>query len=295
MKIWLMTHLKDSPGSNLLLAAARDRGHDATLVDPLRASLVISPGAGGLEIRLPAGPAPLPDMVLARTGGSAPAEALHTLRQIEALGVPCVNPSAGIAASRDKLITAQRLAAHGLPFPATALIGRDAPLEPVLERVQGPPWIVKLPVSTQGSGVVLAESLRSLRSICDALHAAGQRLLIQQFVAEAGSSDIRVLVVEGRAVAAMRRTGQGDEFRSNLHRGGQGQLEVSSDALSRLAEEAARALGLELAGVDLLESRSGPLVIEVNSSPGLQGVSAASGRDLTGEVLAALERKARPT
>ena len=291
MKLWLMTHLKDSPGSNLILAAARKRGHDVTLVDPLRATLVITPGDGGLEIHLPDGPADLPELVLARTGGSAPPEALHTLRQLEALGVPCVNPSAGLLASRDKLITAQRLAAHGLPMPATALIGRDAPLDPALERVKGPPWIVKLPVSTQGAGVILAESLRSLRSICDAVHSTGQRLLLQEFIAEAGAADTRVLVIEGRTVAAMRRTGQGDEFRSNLHRGGQGRLADASPELTDLAERAARALGLELAGVDLLDSRSGPQVIEVNSSPGLQGVSAATGRDLTAEVLASLERK----
>jgi ribosomal protein S6--L-glutamate ligase len=230
-------------------------------------------------------PDDLPDRVYTRMGSSAPPEAFHVLALLEGLGVPCVNASAGLRLTRDKTTATLALVRAGLPVPPSALVGREAPLEAVFEAVPGPPWIIKLPVSTQGSGVMLAESLRSLRSLCDALHGVGQRVLVQSFVAEAAGADVRVLVVGGRALGAMRRQGQGDEFRSNLHRGGRAAPVALTPALSDVAQRAAAALGLEIAGVDLLESDRGPLIIEVNGSPGLEGLTHATERDIAGEVI----------
>jgi ribosomal protein S6--L-glutamate ligase len=233
-----------------------------------------------------------PDFVFTRLGSSAPPECFHVLEWLEARSVPCRNRADALRRTRDKATQMLGLVAGRLPLPPTALVGRDSPLDPVLEALPGPPWIVKLPVSTQGSGVILAESRRSLRSICDTLHATGQRLLVQGFVAEAAGADVRVLVVDGTARAAMRRRGRADEFRSNLHRGGSAEEAPLTPALVDVAERATAALGLHVAGVDLLESAEGPLVVEVNGSPGLEGISAATGRDVAAEVVSFLENSA---
>lgn len=289
MKIWLLSHLKDSPGNRLTLEAAGRRGHEIKLVDPVRVTLTVSSPPTLHNVLGDNISDSLPDVVFTRMGSSAPPETLHVLRQLELMNILCINTVAALQQSRDKIAAFQILARNELPVPVTALVGRDADLAHAVENVPGPPWIVKIPVSTQGSGVVLAESERSLRSICDAFHGVGQRVLVQAFVAEAAGSDIRVLVVGGRARAAMRRQGQKGEFRSNIHRGGRAEEVKLTAKLSNLAEDAAGALGLEVAGVDLLESELGPVIIEVNGSPGLEGLSAATGRDLADDVVRYLE------
>ena len=289
MKLWILSHLQGSPGNRLAVEAAAARGHDVTLVNPLRVHLVPVPGAGAPGLRGPDLGSGRPDAVLTRMGSSAPPEAVHVLEWLETTGVPCRNRSAAIRRTRDKTTQTLALGAAGLPLPPTALVAAEAPLEPVMEALPGPPWIVKLPVSTQGSGVVLVESRRSLRSVCDTLHATGQRVLVQGFIEEAAGADVRVLVIDGVARAAMRRRGREDEFRSNLHRGGTAEPVALTPALEDVAVRAAQALDLHIAGVDLLESRDGPLIVEVNGSPGLEGLSGATGRDLAGEVIAFVE------
>ncbi|MFH2010744.1 MAG: RimK family alpha-L-glutamate ligase [bacterium] len=289
MKLWILSHLKGSPGNRAVEEAARARGHGVRLVDPLCASIVLASADGPRLPRGPGWPEEPPDVVFARMGSSAPAEAFHVLEYLELVGVPCVNSSESLRRSRDKTVQALALVRAGLPTPPTALMGQELDLDRVLEAVPGPPWIVKLPVSTQGSGVVLAESRRSLRSVVESLHAVGHRVLVQAFVAEAAGTDVRVLVVGGRARAAMRRRGQADEFRSNLHRGGTAEEMSVTPPLGDVAERAAGALGLQVAGVDLLESRAGPLVIEVNSSPGLAGLSLATGKNQGVVVIELLE------
>lgn len=294
MKLWILSHLKESPGNRLMLEAAQGRGHEAWLVDPGRASLVLSASAAPALPRGDGWPEQRPDVVFTRMGSSTPVEAFHLLEYLELLGIPCVNSSESLRRTRDKTTQGLALVRAGLPVPATVLVGQAHDLDAAVETVIGPPWIVKLPVSTQGAGVVLAESRRSLRSVVESLHGVGHRVLVQAFVAEAAGTDVRVLVVDGEARAAMRRRGQSDEFRSNLHRGGKAELVELTPAQADVAVRAAASLGLQVAGVDLLESKEGPLVIEVNSSPGLEGLSLATGKDQGATVLQLLEQIGKP-
>ena len=185
-----MSHLKDSPGNRLALEAAGRRGHDITLVDPVRVTLSVSSPPTLLDVLGNGIVDGLPDAVFTRMGSSAPSEALHVLRQLELMDLLCINSVASLQQSRDKIASFQILARKELPVPVTALVGRDADLLHAVGAVPGPPWIVKIPVSTQGSGVVLAESERSLQSVCDAFHGVGQRVLVQAFVGEAAGCEL---------------------------------------------------------------------------------------------------------
>jgi len=278
MKLWLLSHLANSPGNQLILAAAEAQGFDARHVNPAEATL----GPGGLSVP---GAAELPDAVYTRMGASAPLEALLMLEALEQTGTPCVNRAAGLRLARDKAVSAQILQQAGLAAPATLMLGSRADPVDAATQLGPPPWILKLPISTQGAGVMIVESARSLRSAVDTLRSAGQQILLQAFVAEAAGRDLRVLVVGGKVLAAMRRRAVGDEFRSNLHRGGRSEGAEIDRVSHDLALAAAQAHGLDVAGVDLLETPDGPLVVEVNGSPGLEGLEAASGRPLANEIL----------
>lgn len=288
MKLWILSHLKTSPGNRLVIDAATRAGHDVELVAPAALALEIR---GGPEKRLtvigPYGALPLPDMVFTRMGGSAPEHTFDALRQLEEAGIPAVNSATALEFARDKVRSFQRLAVAGLPLPATVVLGREAPVDAAgLEVLGPPPWIVKLPRSSQGMGVACVDSLASLRSVADMLRALDQRVLVQHYVREASGMDIRVLVVGGEAIAAMRREASGDdEIRSNLHRGGTAEEIGIPPDLEAIAVKAASALGLDVAGVDLLPSKHGPVVAEVNGSPGLAGLEDATGRDLAGLVV----------
>jgi ribosomal protein S6--L-glutamate ligase len=296
VRLWLLSHLHDSPGNRLILAAAERAGHDMTLIRPAELTIQISgrpeqaPVLYGVD-----GPCQLPDLVFTRMGSSAPADAFETLRQLAAVGVPCVNTPQSLEVSRDKARSFLVLARHGVPLPQTVLLGRQSELDQALRLLGAPPWIVKLPVSTQGMGVARVDSVESLRSVADVLHGLGQRVLVQHYVEEAEGTDIRVLVLGGHAVAAMRRRARPGEIRSNLHQGGESEEVALLPEWSRVAEAAARAMGLEVAGVDLLPSRTGPVVCEVNGSPGLQGLEQATQRDLAAEVVAHVIGCASPT
>lgn len=225
-------------------------------------------------------------------GGSAPPAGFDAVHQLEAMGVPVVSRVAAVQGARDKIRSAQLLARAGLPLPATAVVGHGLPdLERLVEPLGPPPWIVKLPEGAQGMGVARVDSLPSLRTVVDMLQSLGQRLLVQHYVREASGLDIRVLVVGGQALAAMRRQSAGDEIRSNLHRGGTAEGLALTPQLTEIAVRAAEALGLDVAGVDMLPSRNGPVVAEVNGSPGLEGLEQATGVDLASEVVAYLERR----
>ena len=260
MKIWLFSHLdSSSPGNRLFTEEAEKRGHQVTRVRP-----------GQLHLPLQERPESVPDLIYTRIGSSAPAIALTTLQCFEHLGFRCLNESAGLLLSRDKTLTYSLLSGAGIPVPKTVLLG-SGPVEPALEHLPGPPWILKLPMSTKGQGVLLVESLRSLRSAVDTLRDSGQVLLLQEFVKSAAGSDTRVLVLGGRCAVAARRTAtSAGEFRSNVHLGGHPTEVELTPQLRAVAEQAAATLGLGIAGVDILESDSGPLVVEVNGSPGLQ-------------------------
>ncbi|MGE0707191.1 MAG: RimK family alpha-L-glutamate ligase [Planctomycetota bacterium] len=295
MRVWLLSHLVRSPGNRLMLEAAARLGVDMTLVEPGALSLRIG-GAGLPPLGLydQHGPLELPARVLTRMGSSSPQRGFEVLRHLEAAGVPCINRAESLALARDKVLTFQRLACAGVPLPPTVVVGQQAPLETLLAPLGPPPWVVKLPVAAQGQGVALAESLPALRALLDLMEGLKQRALVQHFVREAGGVDIRVLVVEGQAVAAMRRKAGPGEFRSNLHRGGAAEEVGIFPALAEVAERAARALDLTVAGVDLLPGGETPVVAEVNGSPGLEGLQAATSRDLAAELLTRLGFAAPP-
>lgn len=258
MRIWLYSHLEESPGNELFIQAASRQGHSVERLKPGRCHLPLS----GVAVEPP-------DLLFTRVGSSAPASALAELAVWERLGIPCVNSSLSLGLGRDKSLTLATLGSARVPVPRTVLLGRE-PLEQALLQFKKPPWILKHPVSTKGQGVMLIESRRSLRSVVDSFQALGQPMLLQEFVASAKGADIRVIVLGGKARAAVRREAPTEqEFRSNLALGGRSSTIPMDSQLAGLAEAAAQALGLEVAGVDILEGATGPLVVEVNGAPGL--------------------------
>ncbi len=291
MRIWALSHLEStSPGTRRFLAAARARGHEAELVHPLALDLAIGPVAGGarLAVDRAGAPAPLPDLCFTRMGSASPAAGLNALLQMEALGLPVVNAAAALWRTRDKVRSLALLAAAGLPVPASFVPGRDTDAAAV-ERALGPaPWVVKRLEGTKGEAVFLVDGADALAGL---LAEAAEPCLVQRFVREAAGTDLRALVVGGRVLGAMRRRSGTDDFRSNLHQGGRGEPVELDDATTDLALRAAATLGLEVAGVDLLESAAGPLVIEVNGSPGLAGIEDATGLALADGVVAHLEAR----
>lgn len=279
-----------------LAAAARRLGHTVQVIDPLDVTMMVSTGETAAFWRTK--PFPRVDAVVPRIGASITFYGAAVVRQLATLGVYVLNPADAILNSRDKLRSLQILAAHGVAVPPTGFSRRTDLAKRLLDRVDGPPAIVKLLEGTQGAGVMKVDSKSGFNATVDAFHSVGQNILVQKFVEEAGGADLRVIVVGGRVVAAMRRQAQGDEFRSNVHRGGSVEPIRPSPQVRAVATRAAKVLGLQFAGVDLMESADGPLVLEVNSSPGLEGVERATGVDV-GEVVArhleaqVAERRAR--
>ena len=265
-------------------AACRAQGHDFRTLDPLRANLVLSPRpevwAEGDPVRRED-----VDVVVPRVGTSVTELGCAVVAQFEAMGVPVVNTSDAILRARDKMRSLQLLAAAGIAVPATAVVRSVEDLDEAIDRVGGIPCVLKLLKGTQGIGVMLAESRESMESVLQAFWSLGHTVILQEFVAEAKGRDVRAFVVGDRVVAAMRREAALGEFRSNIHRGGSGRaLELDADA-ERQVIAAARVLGLAVAGVDYLESADGPKVIEVNASPGFEGLERATGADVAGAVV----------
>ncbi|MEM9032913.1 MAG: RimK family alpha-L-glutamate ligase, partial [Pseudomonadota bacterium] len=234
------------------------------------------------------------DAVIPRIGATITAYGTAVIRQFETIGTYCVNGSAGITASRDKLHAHQVLASNKIGMPSTAFAASPKDTGNLIGLVGTAPLIVKLLESTQGKGVVLAETKKAAESVIDAFRGLKASFLVQDFVKEAAGEDIRCLVVAGKVVAAMKRTGAEGDFRSNLHRGGSAEAVRISPAERATAVKAAKAFGLNLAGVDLLRSVDGPKVLEVNSSPGLEGIERASGKNVTGLLYDNIEKTARP-
>jgi len=268
-----------------LLEAAASLGHEGVVVDPLECWLVCGRREPvvyyGASKRKVAGF----DVVLPRIGSSITDYGLAVVNQFDMLGVPVVNMAYAIGRSRDKLRSLQFLSRHDIDIPRTVMARSPNQIARALEAVGGPPVILKLIQGTQGVGVMLAETLPALEAILDTLWGLGQNILIQEFVAESRGRDIRALVAGGRVVAAMRRTARVGEFRSNIHRGGLGKLITLTEDYQRVAVNACQVMGLHVAGVDLLESKEGPKVIEINSSPGFEGLEAATGTDIAREIL----------
>jgi len=286
----LLSRKKSLYSSRRLLEAARARGFRTRVVDVLKCNLVLESGKPrifhrGKELRGLS-------VVLPRIGASVTAAGLAVVRQLEAQGVPLLNGAAAIARSRDKLAALQQLAAAGVRIPRTVLARGGGEVKELVAQVGGLPAILKLIQGTQGVGVMIAHSEAEVESILSTLWDLGEQILLQEFVAESRGSDIRALVVGERVVGAMRRAAKSGEFRSNLHRGGAGTALTLSRDYEEAAVQAARVLGLDVAGVDLLESADGPKVMEVNSSPGFEGLERATGLDVAGAIVEEAVKKA---
>jgi ribosomal protein S6--L-glutamate ligase len=271
--------------------AARSRGHKIDVINTLHVHMNITSNRptlhyGGRTL-------PIYDAVIPRIGASVTNYGLAVLRQFEVQGVFPLNESVAIGRSRDKLRALQLLARKGIGLPVTAFAHGPRKAEAVLKEVGGAPVVIKLLEGTQGMGVILAETDASAKSIIEAFSAANVNVIVQEFIEEAGGADVRALVVGGRVVAAMMRTGKKGDFRSNLHRGGKGTAIEISPKERETAVRSAEILGLNVCGVDMLRSARGPVVMEVNSSPGLEGIEQATKVDVAGEIIDFLEAHAR--
>jgi ribosomal protein S6--L-glutamate ligase len=229
------------------------------------------------------------DAVIPRIGASITFYGMAVLRQFEMMGVYPLNESVAIGRSRDKLRSMQLLARDGVGLPVTAFAHDSKRAEDIIKMTGGPPTVVKLLEGTQGIGVVLAETMQSAKSVIEAFRGAKVHIMAQEFIKEAGGTDIRALVVGGKVVAAMQRSGKAGEFRSNLHRGGAAATIRITPVERATALQAAKTMGLNVCGVDMLRSNHGPVVMEVNSSPGLEGVELATGKDVAGKIIELLE------
>jgi ribosomal protein S6--L-glutamate ligase len=273
-----------------LCEAARARGHSIDVVNTLHVHMNIT--SNQPLLRYNGRRLPIYDAVIPRIGASITHYGLAVLRQFEMQGVYPLNESVAIGRSRDKLRALQILAREGIGLPVTAFAHGPRKAEDVIKEVGGVPVVVKLLEGTQGMGVILAETQASAKSIIEAFSAANVNIMVQEYVREASGTDIRAFVVGGEVVAAIKRVGRAGEFRANIHRGASAiQIELSAEE-RQIAQRAAAAIGLNVSGVDMVRSARGPLVMEVNSSPGLEGIEGATGMDIAGRIIDFLEQNA---
>lgn len=266
-----------------LREAAIERGHKVKVLNTLKFAIDLEEGAPDLFFR--SKQLSNYDAVLPRIGASITYFGTAVVRQFEQMDVFCANGSSGISNSRDKLRSLQILSRHHIGIPQTTFVRDRSDILPAIERVGGAPVVIKLLEGTQGVGVILADSVKMAEAIIETLHSTNQNVLVQKFVAESRGRDIRALVVGDHVVAAMRRVAQGTEFRSNVHRGGMTESVTLDEKYQETAVRAAQIMGLRVAGVDMLESNNGPQVMEVNSSPGLQGIEHCTNLDIAGAIV----------
>jgi ribosomal protein S6--L-glutamate ligase len=291
VKILILSRKRSLYSTKRLREEGRSLGHEIDVVDPLKIVLRLSHGkpsmlVGGRSLQPPSS-------VLPRIGTAGTIYSIAVVRQFELMGVPVVNRASAIEQAKNKLACLQVLARKGIPVPDTLMSRYPRDLDKLMKFVSGPPLILKLLRGTQGTGVIFAESKASVESMLETIWSLGEDIMIQRFIAESKGKDIRVLVIDGEVRAAMRRIGAEGEFRSNIHRGGVGEPVKLTKAYERIAVRAAAAAGLQLAGVDILESSSGPMVIEVNASPGFEGLEEATKRNIAKMFVEAAVRAAR--
>jgi ribosomal protein S6--L-glutamate ligase len=283
MKLSILSRSRRCYSTRRLVEAAKHRGHDVNVLDTLK--FAISCNRGAPELFYKNAVLEHYDGVIPRIGASITFYGTSVVRQFEQMDVFCANTATGIANSRDKLRSTQILSRYDIGIPPTEFVRDKSDVLPAIERVGGAPVIIKLLEGTQGVGVILADSVKVAQAIIETLQSTKQNVLVQKFVTESRGKDIRAFVIGDRVVAAMRRVAQGDEFRSNVHRGGQVERADLDPAYEETAVRAAQIIGLRVAGVDMLETTSGPSVMEVNSSPGLEGIEAATQRDIAGAIV----------
>lgn len=283
MKLGILSCSHKCYSTRRLREAAIQRGHKAKVLNTLKFAIDLEEGEPDLHFR--GRHLSDYDAVLPRIGASITYFGTAVLRQFEQMDVFCANSSAGVSNSRDKLRSLQILSRHQLGIPATTFVRDKKDVLPAIKRVGGAPVIIKLIEGTQGIGVLLAESEKSAEAIIELLQSQKQSVLIQKFVAESKGRDIRALVVGDQVVAAMRRVAQGQEFRSNVHRGGITEPVILDESYCSTAVRAAQIMGLRIAGVDMLEGKDGPQIMEINSSPGLEGIERCTQLDIAGAIV----------
>ncbi|AWL10643.1 putative alpha-L-glutamate ligase [Saliniradius amylolyticus] len=291
MRIGILSRNANLYSTRRLCEAATERGHEVQVVDALKCYMNINMQTPSIHVR---GKELMPfDAIIPRIGASITFYGTAVLRQFEMMGVYPLNESVAVTRSRDKLRSLQLLSRKGIGLPVTGFANQASNIPDLIDMVGGPPLVIKMLEGTQGIGVVLAETRKAAESVIEAFMGLKAEIMVQEFIREAGGADIRCFVLGGKVVAAMKRQAKEGEFRSNLHRGGKASLVRLTPEERSTAVRAAKTMGLNVAGVDILRSNHGPVVMEVNSSPGLEGIEAATNKDVAGKVIEFLEKNAK--
>lgn len=292
MRIAVLSRNENIYSTRRLVQAGEERGHEVLVLDHLKCYVALQKGQP--TIHYAGKDIPNIDAIIPRIGASVTFYGTMIVRQFEMMGVFSANGSQAINRSRDKLRCMQILAGAGIGLPVTGFARNPEDVDDLIKMVGGAPLVIKLLEGTQGIGVVLAETKKAAKSVIEAFYGLETNILIQEFIKESKGSDVRAFVVDGRVVGAMKRQAPEGEFRSNLHRGGTARLIELSPEENYTAIKAAKLLGLSVCGVDMLQSDRGPLIMEVNSSPGLEGIENATGADLASRIIEFIERKLKP-
>ena len=292
MRIAILSRGPKLYSTRRLVEAGQALGHEVDVIDTLHCYMDIT--SSKPAVRYHGEALPKYDAIIPRIGASVTFYGTSVVRQFEMMGTYTINESVAISRSRDKLRSLQLLSRKGIGLPRTGFASKPDKVDDLIKNVGGAPVVIKLLEGTQGIGVVLAETKKAAESIIEAFMGLKANILVQEFIKEADGADIRCLVVGDKVVAAMKRQGAEGEFRSNLHRGGSAEVVKLSPAERKTAVDAAKAMGLNMCGVDILRANSGPVVMEVNSSPGLEGIETATGKDVAKLIIQLLEKNAKP-
>ena len=292
MRIAILSRNENLYSTARLTQAGEARGHQVDVIDTLHCDIDIA--SNNPKIRYMGEELPQYDAVIPRIGASITFYGTAVVRQFEMMGTFCINESVAISRSRDKLRSLQLLSRKGIGLPKTGFASRPDKIQDLIKNVGGAPLVIKLLEGTQGIGVVLAETNKAAESVIEAFMGLKANILVQEFIEEANGADIRCFVVGNKVIAAMKRQAGEGEFRSNLHRGGTAQLVKLTKEERATAINAAKIMGLNLCGVDILQSKNGPVVMEVNSSPGLEGIEKATGKDVADMIFEFIEKNAKP-
>lgn len=290
MKIGILSQNENLYSTRRLRQACEERGHEAVIINALRCYMNIN--SVQPSIHFEGNDLTGFDAIIPRIGSDITFYGCSVLRQFEMMDVFSVNQSIAISRSRDKLRSLQLLSRKGVGMPITGFASKPDDVPDLIKMVGGAPLVIKLLEGTQGIGVVLAETQKAAESVIEAFMGLKANIMVQEFIEEAGGADIRCFVIGDKVIAAMKRQAADGEFRSNLHRGGSAAIIRISPEERKTAVAAAKAMGLNVAGVDLLRSKRGPLVMEVNSSPGLEGIESATGKDIAGLIVEYIEKHA---
>jgi ribosomal protein S6--L-glutamate ligase len=294
MKIAILSRKHSLYSTRRLVEAAQERGHSADVIDTLRCYMNISSSSPNVHYK--GAVLKTYDAVIPRVGASVTFYGAALIRQLEMMGVFCVNDSVAITRARDKLRSLQILSKKGIGMPITGFAHSMAEIEDLIRMVGGPPLVIKFLEGTQGIGVILVETTSAARSVLEAFLGLKVNIMVQEFIREANGSDLRCFVVGGKVVASMQRKAKSsEEFRSNLHRGGTAEPVQLTEEERKMAVRAAHIIGLNVAGIDLIRSNRGPLIMEVNASPGLEGIERTTGVNVAGEIIKFIEESMNET